>query len=427
MPTSELTPKQQLTELVKNSQSILIVAHHNPDGDAVGSALALKLGLEKLGKEVTVSASGELGESLSFLPQFDILRQEPNLHKDLLLVLDESQAKIGNISLKRISDNKLIVVVTPKDGTLTPANVRIEEGTFNTDLIICVDCANLDRVGPLYEDNSNLFYEVPVVNIDHHASNTNFGKVNIVDLTASSTAEILVSLLETLGKDITGMIDADIATCLLTGVTTDTGSFQNANTTPKSLTVAAQLVAAGGRQQEIIKHIFRTRSLSTLRLWGRALSYIKEDTSLKFAWSTLTKADFVAAQAAQEESSGVIDELLKTAQGMDFVLLLSERDNGVHGSFRSINATSDVSKLATHFAGGGHPQAAAFFLPGVTLKDREQDIINKIRDFLRGKPEEVIPEKKPRPTLQEQRKLPASEPKSDRIITTDLQVPEDQV
>lgn len=421
MPTPEPTPKQQLNELVKNSQSILVVTHHNPDGDAAGSALAMKLGLEKLGKDVTVVASGDLSDPLSFLPQFEILRKEINLQKDLLIVLDESQAKIGNISLKRISDTKLIVVVTPKNGTITPTNVRIEEGSFNTDLIICLDCANLDRVGPLYEENSNLFYEVPVVNVDHHTSNTNFGKINLVDLTASSTAEILVSLLETIGKDVPGMIDADIATCLLTGITTDTGSFQNANTTPKSLTVAAQLVAAGGRQQEIIKHIFRTRSLSTLRLWGRALSYIKEDADLKFAWSTLSKADFVAAQAAQEESSGVIDELLKTAQGMDFVLLLSERDNGIHGSFRSINATADVSQLASLFAGGGHPQAAAFFLPTASLKEKEQEIVKKLRDHLRGgvgeKKEKqapaVAPKKQSAPTIKEE--------------VTDLQVPSDQV
>jgi len=423
MPAPELTPKQQLNELVKNSQSILVVAHHNPDGDAVGSALALKLGLEKLGKEVTVVASGSLSEPLSFLPQFDILKKEINLQKDLLVVLDETQAKIGNISLKRISDTKLIVVITPKNGTLTPSNVRVEEGSFNVDLIICVDCANLDRVGPLYEENSNLFYEVPVVNIDHHASNTNFGKVNIVDLTASSTAEILVSLLEMLGKEVQGMLDQDIATCLLTGITTDTGSFQNSNTTPKSLTVAAQLVAAGGRQQEIIKNIFRTRNLSTLRLWGRALSYIKEDADLRFAWSTLSKADFVAAQASAEESSGVIDELLKTARGMDFVLLLSERDNGVHGSFRSINATSDVSQLATLFAGGGHPQAAAFFLPSSTLKDKEQEIIKKLREHLGGVSETPAPKREnQRMQLPESKKAQA--PKEP---VTDLQVPSDEV
>lgn len=412
MAPTELTPKQQFGELVKNSQSILLVTHHNPDGDAAGSILAMKLGLEKLGKDVTVVASGDSQEPLAFLPSFSALKEEVSLQKELLIVLDESQAKIGNISLKRIAENKLVVVVTPKGGTITSSNVRIEEGSFNIDLIIALDCANLDRVGKLYEENADLFYEVPVVNIDHHASNNNFGKVNLVDITASSTAEILVSLLETIGKDVPGMIDAEIATCLLTGITTDTGSFQNANTTPKSLTVAAQLVAAGGRQQEIIKNIFRTRSLSTLRLWGRALSYIKEDRELEFAWSTLSKADFVAAQAAQEESSGVIDELLKTAMGMKFVLLLSEREGVLHGSFRAVAPTTDVSVLASLFGGGGHPQAAAFTMQEGLLKDKEQEIIKRLRDHLNGgtsKPSEPTP-----PTKQ----TPKPEKQSEKMPTT---------
>jgi phosphoesterase RecJ-like protein len=410
MTAAELTPKQQFTELVKNSQSILLVTHHNPDGDAAGSILAMKLGLEKLGKDVTLATSGDTQEPLSFLPGFAKLKEEVTLQKELLLVLDESQAKIGNISLKRIGENKLVVVVTPKGGSLTPSNVRIEEGSFNFDLIIALDCANLERVGKLYQENADLFYEVPVVNIDHHASNNNFGKVNIVDLTASSTAEILVSLLETLGKDIPGMIDAEIATCLLTGITTDTGSFQNANTTPKSLTVAAQLVAAGGRQQEIIKHVFRTRSLSTLRLWGRALSYIKEDQDLQFAWSTLSKADFVAAQASPEESSGVIDELLKTALGMRFVLLLSEREGNLHGSLRAVAQNVDVSLFAALFNGGGHPQAAAFTLENTTLKEKEAEIIKKLRDNLyQGKPKEASTSKtQPQPD-EKKSQLPLDE------------------
>jgi phosphoesterase RecJ-like protein len=244
----------------------------------------------------------------------------------------------------------------------------------------------------LTDDNPNLLYEVPVVNIDHHPGNTNFGKVNIVDLTASATAEIMVSLIETIGKDMPGIIDADIATCLLTGLIYDTSSFQNSNTTPKSLTVAAQLIAAGAHQQEIIKNLFKTRRLSTLRLWGRALSYIKEDTQLRFAWSSLTKADFTAAQASPDEASGVIDELMKSADGMDFVLLLSERGGDLHGSFRSVNPTVDVARLARLLGGGGHAQAAGFRIAKATIESEEEAIIGKIRDALTETSPLILPE-----------------------------------
>lgn len=382
MPPVEPTPKQQWSEQIKAAKSILLLTHANPDGDALGSALALKLGLEKLSKEVTIAISGEIGQLFSFLPKFNDIQTNYSLSKDLLIAIDESQAKVGNVSLKRVSETKLIVVITPKDGILTPANVRIEEGTFTTDLIIVLDCSDLERIGALYEENSSLFYEVPVVNIDHHPGNTNFGKVNIVDVAASSTAEILVSLLETVGKDMTGMLDADIATALLTGIITDTSSFQNSNTTPKSLTVAAQLVATGARQQDIIQQIYKSRSLSTLRLWGRALSYLKEEGTHKFVWSVLSKADFVAAQASIEQAGGVIDELLKTATGMNFVLLLTERNGNLHGSLRSIVASMDVSVIANHFGGGGHPQAAAFTIANTSLAEKEMEVIGEIRTLL---------------------------------------------
>jgi phosphoesterase RecJ-like protein len=403
---NELTPKQQWNELVKNAKSILVLAHHHPDGDALGSMLALKAALEKLDKEVTVAVSGNIPQFLSFLPGYDTLQKDPSFQKDLLIVIDETQAKIGNITLKRVSDTKLMVVVTPKDGALTPANVRVEDGSFTTDLVIVLDSPELERLGAIYEENSSLFFEVPVVNIDHHPGNTNFGKVNIVDITASSTAEILVSLIETVGKDMPGIIDEPVATALLTGLLSDTSSFQNANTTPKSLTVAAQLVAAGARQQDIVRHIFKTRTLSQLRLWGRALSYIKEDAQLKFAWSILTKADFVAAQADEAGGSGVIDELLKTAAGMEFVLLLSERDNGVHGSLRSIVPSMDVSRLANAFGGGGHPQAAAFTMENASLKDKEMEIVNKIRNVLRGGSGEQQPSQKNQPPKPQKPKDP---------------------
>lgn len=380
---AELTPKQQFVELVKQAQSILLLTHAYPDGDALGSTLALAAALQKLDKTVTITIDGEIPDTFAFLPGFESIQRELTITKDLLMLIDESQAQVGNVSLKRISETKLMVVITPKNGTLTPANVRVEDGSFQTDLIIALDCAAVERIGALYEENPSLFFEVPVINIDHHATNTNFGKVNIVDVTASSTCEILVGLLEALGKDMQGFIDADMATNLLTGITTDTGSFQNAATTPKSLTVAAQMVAAGGRQQEIIKRVFKTRSLAQLRLWGRVLSYMKEDSNFRFAWSALSRADFVAAQAIPgEDNGGVIDELMKTAEGMDFVLLMYERDGGVKGSFRATLPHVDVSRLAGLFDGGGHTQAAGFFIPNSTVADQEQIILAKVREHL---------------------------------------------
>jgi phosphoesterase RecJ-like protein len=381
----ELTPKQQTTQAITAAQKILVLTHVNPDGDALGSLIALYLVLKKLGKEVTAVAPENIPGAFSFLPNLTDLAKSFSGTKDFIITIDTSRTKVDRLGYKHYpEENKLNIVITPLAGTFRNEDVSFSYGAFKFDLIIVLDSPDLDRLGPLYDGQSSLFYETPVINIDHHAGNDFFGKINWVDLTATSTAEILVSLIESLARE-RPLIDEDIATALLTGIITDTGSFQNANTTPKSLTVAAQLVAAGGRQQEIIRHIFKTKPLSTLKLWGRILESVRLDATGKFVWAKISRADFLASGAQETETSGVIDELLKSAPGIDFVLLLSEKTGELDGSLRSVAPGVDVSQIAKLFGGGGHEAAAGFQIPGATLATHEEEILAKIREYQRGK------------------------------------------
>jgi len=141
------------------------------------------------------------------------------------------------------------------------------------------------------------------------------------------------------------------------------------------------LVAAGARQQEIIKWIFKTRSLSTLKLWGRVLENVKEEKQYNFIYSSVSRSDFTQIQANDSATSGVLDELLKTAPNIDFALLLSEKNDGLHGSFRAAKVGVDVAAIARLFGGGGHEAAAAFNLAGETLSSRGNDVVAKIRDW----------------------------------------------
>lgn len=377
----ELTPKQQTIELLKGAQKILILSHINPDGDALGSMLALSLVLKKLGKEVTAVTSDVLPESLQFLPTKEHLSSTFSGTKDFIISVNTSKVKVEKLGYKNIiEENKLNVIITPTSGLFKPEDVTFSFGAYKYDLIVVLDSPDFDRLGSIYDKNTELFYETPVVNIDHHPGNDHFGKVNWVDLTATSTAEILVALIESLGRD-KPLLDADVATALLTGIIVDTGSFQNSNTTPKSFTVAAQLVAAGARQQEIIKWIFKTKTLSTLKLWGRVLENVKDENQYRFIWSAVNRQDFTTANADDSATSGVLDELLKTAPGIDFALLLSEKNDGLHGSFRAAKAGVDVSAIARLFGGGGHEAAAAFGLQGESLNSRGNEVIAKIRDW----------------------------------------------
>ena len=377
----ELSPKQQVVERIKGANKILITTHKGPDGDAIGSILALLLVFKKMGKTAMAVTEDAAPEIFSYLPSYDKVSHTFAGTRDFVVSLDVSSVKADKIMYK-VEDNRLNIIITPQNGHFESSMVEFPKGGFNYDLIIVLDSPDLERLGTIYEKNSDIFFETPVINIDHHAGNDFFGQVNLVDLTATSTAEILVSILEALSPD-KSPFDEDIATCLLTGIITDTGSFQNANTTPKSLTISAQMVAAGAHRDEIIKKVYKTRALSTLRLWGRALVNIHDEKADGFVWTSLSKNDFIEVGAAETESGGVIDELLKTVSGAEFVLLLSEKAGTLSGSLRSVEKGMDVQAIAKIFGGGGHPMAAGFEIADTTLAESAQSVIQRIKDFRR--------------------------------------------
>ncbi len=374
----ELSPKQQVVERIKEAEKILITTHKNPDGDAIGSALALLLFLKKMGKTALAVTEDTAPEVFNYLPGFSKVSHTFAGTRDFIISVDVSKIKADKIMYK-VQDNKLNIVISPKNGHFEESMVTFPKGGFNYDLIVALDSPDLERMGIIYEENPDVFFETPLVNIDHHAGNDFFGQVNLVDITATSTSEILVSIFEALSPN-KSPFDEDIATCLLTGIITDTGSFQNANTTPKSLTVSAQMVAAGARRDEIIKRVYKTRTLSTLRLWGRALVNIHDEKADGFVWSSLSKNDFIKVGASENESSGVIDELLKTVSGAQFVLLLSEKGDTVSGSLRAVEKGTDVAEIAKIFSGGGHAMAAGFELTKTTLEESCPMIIQRIKE-----------------------------------------------
>ncbi|OGB73587.1 hypothetical protein A3K24_01940 [candidate division Kazan bacterium RIFCSPHIGHO2_01_FULL_44_14] len=372
----ETTPKQQTVELINRAQRILVVPSR-PDGDSVGSALALLQVFKKLNKEVSLGILDPVSQVYQFLPSISEVATDIDGVRDFIITLDSPVAEADKLSYN-FEDGKLNIIITPKRGRYQPENVSFVQGQFKYDAIIVLDAADLHQLGQAYDRYPTLFQEVPVINIDHHASNAYFGSVNLVDLTATSTAEILIGLIEALGPN---LIDPEIATCLLTGIISDTGSFQNANTTPKSLTVAAQLVGFGARQQEIIKHLFKTKPLSQLKLWGQVLSRIQFDMTTKLAWATVTPEDLISTGASSEEASGLIDELMTSIPGADIVLLLSEKEaRVVSGSIRTAKGV-DAMEVAGLFGGGGHPGAAGFKLLDMTISEAEPIVLEKVREY----------------------------------------------
>lgn len=374
--------RKQIVEMVKRSKSILLMPSAPVDGDSLGSSLALYLAFKKLGKQVTVVCADPVPDSFEFLPTTKVIDHDFSLSNDFIVTLDCAKSKLKTIETK-LEQDKFNIIITAKAGQFTEKDISFNHGPSKYDLIITVDTGDLSQLGRFYEDNPELFTSIPVINIDHHASNDFFGKINYVDVMSSSTTELLIPLIRDFEIDSDmDLMDEDIATLLLAGIITDTGSFQNANTTPRSFASSALLVKHGARQQEIIHHVFKTKHLSTLKLWGRILSHIKVDQQHKFVWTTISRKDFDETRARDDETGGIIDELLTNAPGTEIVLLLKERTDGMAGgSIRSTTPSVDVSQIAEMFGGGGHVQAAGFKMPCDNFEEATKMIVEKIRAF----------------------------------------------
>lgn len=374
--------QKQIIDLIKRSNKILVLPSAPIDGDSIGSALSLYIILKKLGKEVTVASSETIPDLLSFLPKTQVVN--PNLisSKDFIITLDTRKVKIEEIKTES-GENKLNIVISPQEGRLSEKDISFNEGQEEYELIITVDTADLKQLRKIYEENMDMFHEVPVINIDHHISNEHYGKVNYVDIMSASATELLLPLFEQMEEVYeTELIDEDVATLLLTGIITDTGSFQNSNTTPKAFAHAAQLIAYGARQQEIIQHIYKTKQLSQLKLWGRVLSKIQTDEKYKIVWSGVSQQDFKDTESKEEETGDIIDELMTNAPGAEVVLLLKEKSNGtISGSIRTTSTEVDASNIAEMFGGGGHARAAGFVIKDGEFRKHEDEIIAKIRAY----------------------------------------------
>lgn len=370
----------QIQTLLADANNILLISHASIDGDGAGSGLGLQMALTKMGKKVTFYSRNPVPEVFSFLPGVETISNEFSLHRDFIIQIDTTQTKVENVRTEK-EDNHLKLVITPKDGSLSKEDITFISGGKSFDLIFTLDTSNLEYTGLMNGPQAELFYETPIINIDHHITNEQYGKINLVDINATSTAELVLGVIEHLEKT-QPLMDEDIATCLLSGVVVDTGSFQNANTTPKAFAVAARLLAAGARQQEIVRHLFKMHELSTLKLWGRTLSKLEHDPELRIAWTSVSKNDFTETNASEQELDGLMDQLITSASDADIVFLIRETQEGdVKVSLRSLK-NIDITPIVLPFGGGGHQRAAGFKISNSTLEKVKSLVVDSVKDFM---------------------------------------------
>lgn len=351
---------QAATKAIEGSERMLLIPHANVDPDGLSSALACYSIFKQLGKDCTVICPDTLPESLEFLPNFKHLQTSINTERQFVITLDCAGGMEIDKLRYTVEENKVNIIVTPKKGTLKEKDISFFDAGSSYDLLVVLDTADIGLLGSFYTDNIDLFQTTPILNVDHHISNTRFGQLQLIDSTAASATEVLYAWILSQPKWKT-LLNDDIATLLLTGLITDTRSFQNPNTTPRSLEVAAQLLDLGARQQEIIQHIYKTKPLSTLKIWGRALNRIQMDTETGIVWAAVSHEDLTEMGATSKETAGLLDELISTIPDADVHVLFTEiEEGGLKASMRS-SVSIDVNRAASRlFGGGGHARASGF-------------------------------------------------------------------
>jgi phosphoesterase RecJ-like protein len=310
---------QAIREKIAAATNILVVSHVRPDGDAIGSLLGLGMALRKAGKQVEMVLNDGVPALFKHLPGAEWILTSPQREFDLF---------------------------------------------------ITVDCADYKRTGPQFQAMRK-----PDINIDHHITNEKYGALNLIVPEAVATCAILTDHLPEWGLD----IDPDVAASLVTGIVTDTLGFRTSNTNPESLRQCARLMETGIDMPELYNRALNRRKFASARYWGAGLSSLKSEHNI--VYGTLTLADRQSCGYGGNDDAdliNIISTIEDHAVGMIFV---EQTDGHVKISWRALQPGVDVSPIAKHFKGGGHPAAAGADIPG-TLAEIQPRVLATTRQML---------------------------------------------
>lgn len=322
-----LSIEQQIKALVEKSSNVLICLPAQPTTDAIASGLALYHVLQKLGKKSKVVAAGfALPDNHKFLPKSDEIEHDITALRKFIISVDVSKTKVSDLAYD-IKDDKLNIYVSSKNGYFEARDVATSATDYVFDLIITVDSRDLESLGKVFSDNADFFHHTPIVNMDHHPGNEQFGQINHLNVTATSISEMIFELLDHIEGDI---LDEYIATNLLTGIISKTKSFKTHAVTPRSLAIASHLISSGARREEIVKNLYQTKSITMLKLWGRALAKLETDADFKIVWSVLREEDFIDTETTPLDLEQVIDELIVNTPDAENVYIVYEQTNKDH-------------------------------------------------------------------------------------------------
>lgn len=345
-----LPVEQQIVQLIEKHSNILVCLPANPTTDAISSGLGMYSLIQKLGKQAKIiSDDFTLPTNHQFLDKSEeITRQLPE--QKLVISVDIANTQVKDLTYD-IQGDKMHIFVTPNQGELHQGHVTTSSNGQAVDLIIVLDSRDLNSLGKIFEDNAEFFHHTPIVAIDHHPANEHYGQINIVNVTATSVSEIVFELLQHMGNH---LLDEHIATHLLTGIISKTKSFKTNSVTPRTLAIASHLIKSGARRDDIVKHLYQTKSLQSLKLWGKTLSDLQADLDHKIVWSVLKREDFTDTQSSPLDLEQVIDELIvNTPDAENIYVVYEQPDQQDHMTINAIISAAPYINAVEEFKDWG--------------------------------------------------------------------------
>lgn len=373
---------QQIISKISASQSILIIGNGS-NGDSLAASLALSSFLKKLEKDAVLLIPTSTSDRFDFLPQAKDIKKDIDLTKSFVIDVATQKSQVGELSYKKESD-KLSIFLKPQTGEFTSSDISFRTSSFPYDLLLLVGIPSLEMLGEFYGKHAELFFDVPMVNIDFRGSNENYGQYNLVLLGATSCSEIVLDLIN---KFEASLIDVEIATQLLAGIIAETNSFQHVRTTPQTFLKASQLVSLGAKQQEIISQLYKTKSLGLLKLWGRVLARLKQETDITLVHSAVNQSDVIKSGATSQDVETIIKEMVANLGfAKIFLFMMEDAENKTTAYVHSNLALNLLSIFSQYQPQVISPQTVKFTVP-LPVADAENKLLEALKtEITRLKP-----------------------------------------
>jgi len=318
-------------KLIEKAKKIILFVPEENHPDHIACAFALYHLLKKMGKSPAFFQNHPLSEKLSFLEKPEKIISDLSGSRDFVIIFNTEKNKIIDTKTEQ-EENQYKIIITPEKGSIHPKDFSFIPANFKYDLIITIGAESLEKLGKIYYENTDLFFEVPKINIDNHNSNDNYGQVNLVDSIASSPAEIIAKIAL---ENYENLLDKDIAQALLAGIVSATESFQQPTTTPIAMIISARLMKFKADQPTIIRYLYKTKSLSFLKLWGRVMARLNWDKKDSFIWSLISEEDFVQSHSDKNDIPFILEEIQKNfSDGQVYAIIYAGENSNVSALLR---------------------------------------------------------------------------------------------